>query len=149
MYLISACLLGKNTKYDGGNNYNEAVVRFSEEHSFMIVCPEAISGLPVPRPPAERVGDKVIDREGKDVTLNFQAGSAASLEKALAEAEKRGETIEGAILKANSPSCGSGIIYDGTFSKTTVSGDGCFTALLKDLGIKVITEKEINENGKF
>lgn len=143
MYLISACLLGQDTKYNGGNNRNEAVIRFAEEHSVFPVCPESKGGLPVPRPPAERVGNKVINKEGLDVTIEFLAGSRSTLSIALAEAERRGEKLEGAILKANSPSCGSGTIYDGTFSGTTISGDGCFAELLKELGIKVITEKEL------
>lgn len=146
MYLISACLLGQDTKYNGGNNRNEAVIEFAREHSVFPVCPEGKGGLPVPRPPAERVGDKVINREGEDVTEMFTAGARNSLSIALAEAERRGERIEGAILKANSPSCGSGLIYDGTFTGTTVAGDGCFTELLKKTGIKVISEKELDCN---
>ncbi|MBR3785271.1 MAG: DUF523 domain-containing protein [Firmicutes bacterium] len=148
MYLISGCLLGHNCKYNGGNNYNQDVIDFAACHSCFSVCPEGISGLPTPRPPAEYVGDRVIDKEGRDVTEYFVGGAEASLTAALAEAEKRGETIEGAILKANSPSCGSGQIYDGTFSGTLIRGNGCFTKLLLDQDIKVISEKEI-ENVKF
>jgi uncharacterized protein YbbK (DUF523 family) len=82
------------------------------------------------------------------VTDSFQKGAQQSYESALAESRKRGEEIEGAILKANSPSCGSGKIYDGTFSGTLTEGDGCLTKLLKAKGIQVISEKEIND-GKF
>lgn len=146
MYLVSACLLGQDTKYNGGNNRNEAVIEFAEKHSVFPVCPESRGGLPVPRPPAERVGDRVINREGEDVTGMFLAGARSSLAIALSEAERRGEKIEGAILKANSPSCGSGLIYDGSFTGTTVRRDGCFTELLKELGIKVISEKEFDCN---
>ena len=146
MYLVSACLLGQDTKYNGGNNRNEAVIEFAEKHSVFPVCPESRGGLPVPRPPAERVGDRVINREGEDVTGMFLAGARSSLAIALSEAERRGEKIEGAILKANSPSCGSGLIYDGSFTGTTVRGDGCFTELLKELGIKVRSEKEFDCN---
>ena len=148
MYLISGCLLGHNCKYNGGNNYNQDVIDFAACHSCFAVCPEGISGLPTPRPPAEYVGDKVIDKEGRDVTEYFLRGADASLAAALAGAEVRGEVIEGAILKANSPSCGSGRIYDGSFSGTLVPGNGCFTKLLLDQDIKVISEKEI-ENVKF
>ena len=88
----------------------------------------------------------MINREGEDVTGMFLAGARSSLAIALSEAERRGEKIEGAILKANSPSCGSGLIYDGSFTGTTVRGDGCFTELLKELGIKVISEKEFDCN---
>ena len=71
MYLVSACLLGQDTKYNGGNNRNEAVIEFAEKHSVFPVCPESRGGLPLPRPPAERVGDRVINREGEDVTGMF------------------------------------------------------------------------------
>lgn len=148
MFLISGCLLGKNCKYNGGNNYHQDVIDFCKEHSYYPVCPEGISGLPTPRPPAEYVGDRVIDREGKDVTAYFVKGAELSLQMAMEEAEARGERIEGAILKANSPSCGSGNIYDGTFSGTLITGNGCFTRMLIDKDIKVISEKEI-KNVKF
>lgn len=148
MYLISACLLGRNCKYNGGNNYNGEVSSFYETHSCIAVCPEGSSGLPTPRPPAEYVGGRILDQKGADVTEAFERGAALSLEQAFDEARRRGEEIEGAILKANSPSCGSGRIYDGSFSGRLICGDGCFAAKLKERGIKVISEKEIN-NGKF
>lgn len=148
MYLISGCLLGHNCKYNGGNNHNQEVVDFCKEHQYCIVCPESMSGLPTPRPPAEYVGGRIMDREGNDVTEAFERGTVLSLERAFREADRCGEKIEGAILKANSPSCGSGKIYDGSFSGELIAGDGCFTAKLKERGIKVISEKEIN-NGKF
>ena len=144
MYLISGCLLGQNCKYNGGNNYNQDVIAFAACHSCFSVCPEGISGLPTPRPPAEYVGENVIDKEGKNVTAYFEKGAEASLMEARAEAARRGEVIEGAILKANSPSCGSGQIYDGTFSGTLIPGDGCFVKKLKAYDIQVISEKEIN-----
>ena len=148
MYLISGCLLGHNCKYNGGNNRHQAVLDFAESHSCFAVCPEGISGLPTPRPPAEYVGDRVIDKEGSDVTEYFIKGAELSFDEAQAEAARRGESIEGAILKANSPSCGCGQIYDGTFSGTLVAGDGCFVKKLKAYDIHVISEKEI-ENVKL
>lgn len=148
MFLISGCLLGNNCKYNGGNNYHQDVIDFCKEHSYYPVCPEGISGLPTPRPPAEYVGEKVIDKEGIDVTSYFVKGAKESLRLAEEEAQRRGEVIEGAILKANSPSCGSGKIYDGTFSGTLTDGNGCFTRMLLDKDIKVISEKEIR-NVKF
>ncbi len=148
MYLISRCLLGENCKYNGGNNRNQAVVAFCQAHSCYGVCPEAESGLPVPRPPAEYAGGRILDQTGADVTAAFERGAAAALAKAIKHAEKRGEPIEGAILKANSPSCGSGQIYDGTFTGTLTAGTGCFAGKLQERGIKVISEKEIND-GKF
>lgn len=149
MYVISGCLLGHNCKYNGGNNHNQAVVDFCRDKNICIVCPEGISGLPTLRPPAEYTADgRITDRTGKDVTEAFERGAVLSLEKALRKAEELGESIEGAVLKANSPSCGSGRIYDGTFSGKLTTGDGCFTRMLKDKGIKVISEKELKD-GKF
>ena len=141
MYVISGCLLGHNCKYNGGNNRNEAVIDFCKGRSFCVVCPEALSGLPVPRPPAEYIGGHIVDKEGSDVTKAFEKGAQISLEKAIKEAEKLGEPIDGAILKANSPSCGS-------FTGTLTAGYGCFAGKLRDRGIKVISEKEIMD-GKF
>ena len=129
MYIISACLLGSNCKYNGGNNMNDRVTEFCKGKSYCTACPEGISGLPTPRPPAERQGERIIDKAGKDVTKEFMEGAKNSLSHVISEAEKRGETIEGAILKANSPSCGSGRIYDGTFTGNLVDGDGCFAAM--------------------
>lgn len=137
MYIISACLVGENCKYDGGNNYNESVCQFTKEHNCIMICPEMDGGLGAPRPPAEQVRDLVINKEGEDVTEAFRRGAEKSLEKALAEAERLGEPIEGAILRANSPTCGCGMIYDGTFSGVLTEGDGIFARLLKERGIPV------------
>ena len=146
MYIISACLLGENCKYSGGNNYCQWVAEFAETHKHIPVCPECEGGLPVPRPPAEIVGDRVINDEGADVTAGFVDGAKISYERAKAAAEQLGEPIEGAILKAKSPSCGRGMIYDGTFSRTLTEGDGHLVRLLKADNINVITEKENIEN---
>jgi uncharacterized protein YbbK (DUF523 family) len=137
MYIISACLVGENCKYDGGNNYNESVCQFTKEHNCIMICPEMDGGLGAPRPPAEQVGDRVINQEGEDVTRAFRRGAEKSLEKSLAEAERLGEPVEGAILRANSPTCGCGTIYDGTFSGILTEGDGIFARLLKERGIPV------------
>ena len=142
MYIISACLVGENCKYNGGNNSCRWVEEFAETHSHVLVCPETEGGLAAPRPPAEIVGDKVINSEGKDVTAEFSAGAAASYKRAMAAAAAAGEQVEGAILKAKSPSCGRDRIYDGTFSKTLTDGDGLFVRLMKNDNIKVITEQE-------
>lgn len=104
--------------------------------------------MPTPRPPAEYRGDRIIDKEGNDVTEYFELGAENTLAAAMELAEQRGEQIEGAVLKANSPSCGSGKIYDGTFSGNLIDGDGCFVRKLREKGIDVISEKEI-KNGKF
>lgn len=145
MFIVSRCLIGINCKYDGGNNVKPDVVRFCEEHSCVSVCPEAQGGLKSPREPAEQVDGRVIDKTGKDVTEFFQRGAEEALRLAMDTAERKGEVIEGAILKAYSPSCGSGYIYDGTFTGRRVSGNGIFTKMLKDMGIPVATENNFKE----
>lgn len=142
MYIVSACLLGQNCKYNGGNNLNEEVVEFCKNHKYITVCPESAGKLPTPRPPAEKVGDRIVDKDGKDVTDAFLRGADISLKSCMEMARISGEKIEGAILKANSPSCGVGQIYDGTFSGTLTEGDGVFAGMLKRLGVEIITEKE-------
>ena len=142
MYIVSACLLGQNCKYDGENNLNEEVVEFCKNHKYITVCPESAGKLPAPRPPAEKVGGRIVDKDGKDVTDAFLRGADISLKSCIEMARISGEEIEGAILKANSPSCGVGQIYDGTFSGMLTEGNGVFAGMLKRLGIEIITEKE-------
>ena len=142
MYIVSACLLGQNCKYNGGNNLNEEVVEFCKNHKYITVCPESAGRLPAPRPPAEKTGCRIVDKDGKDVTDAFLRGADISLKSCMEMARISGEEIEGAILKANSPSCGVGQIYDGTFSGTLTEGDGVFAGMLKRLGVEIITEKE-------
>ncbi len=143
MYVISACLLGRDCKYNGGNNRNEQVVRFAEGHTICEVCPETAGGLPSPRDPAEQREGRVIDRSGQDLTRAFQTGAERSLEKVLAAATACGEPLEGAILKANSPSCGVDQIYDGSFTGALIPGDGFFAAALKKRGVACCTEKTL------
>ena len=140
MIFVSACLLGENCKYSGGNNRNEAVISFLEEKEFIAVCPERAGGLPAPRPPAEIRDGRVVDKEGKDVTAEFLLGA----KKTLALAKKHHPELF--ILKANSPSCGCGEIYDGTFSGRKISGNGKTTELLLKNGFSVITEKQIKKD---
>ena len=137
MILVSACLIGENCKYSGGNNRCERVLSFLEGKEYIAVCPEALGGLPTPRDPSEIKGDKVISIKGKDVTNNFLKGA----EETLKIADKNKAKL--IILKSKSPSCGCGRVYDGSFSKTLVDGDGIACKLLKDNGYKIITEKEI------
>lgn len=133
--LVSACLLGTNCKYSGGNNYSEEVMEYLKDYEIIPICPEQLGGLPTPRPASEIIGDKVINNEGTDVTSNYQNGA----EEALKIAKLLG--IKKALLKAKSPSCGNGKIYDGTFSGTLIDGDGITTKLLKENNIEVITIK--------
>jgi uncharacterized protein YbbK (DUF523 family) len=141
MVIVSACLLGENCKYNGGNNECQWVLDFvrSNKHKCILVCPE-IDIFSVPRPPVEILDGRAVNKDGKDVTDGLIEGAEKEWEKATIAA--KGQKIEQAILKANSPSCGCGTIYDGTFSGKLVDGDGFFTKLLKEKGIKVITEKE-------
>lgn len=139
MIVVSACLLGKNCKYDGGNNRCEAVLRLVEGKEVMMVCPETEGGLRSPRYPSEKRDGKVFSKSGEDVTEAFEKGAEKCLDRVL----ERIDDIEFAVLKANSPSCGSGKIYDGSFTGKLKSGDGVFTEKLKTNGIRVITEKEL------
>ncbi len=149
MYLISACLAGVNCKYSGGNNECDWVKEFMNGRECMLVCPEALGKLPTPRPPAELISGRVIDQNGKDVTENFILGAETTLAMAEKKAEELDEEIRLAILKANSPSCGCGKIYDGTFSGILVDGDGLFAAMVKEKGIPVITEEQETDANQF
>lgn len=131
--MVSACLLGDNCKYNGGNNYNEKIGNYLEDKEYVKVCPECLGGLSTPRSPSERINDKVINKDGLDVTEEFSLGARKTLEIA------NKENIEVAILKSNSPSCGYGSIYDGTFSNTLKKGNGVTTDLLLEKDIKVIS----------
>ena len=137
--IISACLLGVDCKYDGGNNRmpEDTIEKLTGKYELIPVCPECYGGLTTPRTPSERLGDKVVSKTGADVTGQFHKGAAAALYLA------RLFDVKIAILKANSPSCGSGTIYDGTFTGTLVPGDGVTAELLKAHGIKIIDENAL------
>ena len=145
MYIISACLMGINCKYNGGNNENEAVKKFAEHHSAVLVCPETEGGLTAPREPAERSGDRVMSRSGKDWTEYFQGGAREAYRRASAQAAEAGEHLEGAVLKARSPYCGFRRIYDGTFTGNCTDGNGCFAQLLTEHHIPVATEEDLEK----
>ncbi len=133
--LVSSCLLGLNCKYSGGNNYAEEIDAFLKDYEVIPICPEIMGGLPTPRPPAERVGDKVITNEGKDVTEQYSKGA----KECLFLAQKYG--VQKALLKRRSPSCGLGEIYDGTFRHNIVEGKGVTAELLEKNGIEIIQIK--------
>lgn len=130
--LVSACLLGVNCKYSGGNNFDPAVEALAERFELVPVCPEQLGGLPTPRVPAERTSGGVFNRDGADVTREYRLGAEKTLEIALANGIKR------AVLQERSPSCGCGTIYDGTFSGTLVPGMGVTAQLLSEHGIEVL-----------
>ena len=142
MYIVSACLLGENCKYDGGNNATEWVQELLKDHMVCKVCPEEFGKLYAPRPKAEIKDGKVINEKGEDVTKAFEEGARVAYTRAVVAARSIGEEIEGAILKSNSPSCGRDKVYDGTFSGTLVDGEGIFAKVIREHGIKIITEKE-------
>jgi len=135
--IVSACLVGKNCRYDGGNCYNNKLIEFLKSKEYIAACPEELGGLSTPRLPCEREEDKVFNKANEDVTTEFNSGANEFLQLALANSCKL------AILKSDSPSCGKGIIYDGSFSGKLTAGNGVTTQLLLKHGIKVITEKEL------
>lgn len=143
MYIVSSCLIGIKCKYSGGDNKSEEVINFLADRNYIAVCPEVLGGLPVPRVPAEISENRVINREGRDVTAEFKAGAEKALEIALTEAERAGESIEAAIFQERSPSCGCGQVYDGKFSGRLVEGDGIAVQLFKKSGIRVLNKHEL------
>lgn len=136
--MVSACLLGRKCKYNGGDNFSRKVLAFTEGHEVIAVCPEIEGGLPVPRFPAEIVGGKVINTAGESVDDRFRAGAAACLE--LAKKEK----IDLAVLQSRSPSCGVNQIYDGTFSGKLIEGSGVFASLLRENGFSVLDAEDLS-----
>ena len=134
--LVSACLVGSPCRYDGRSVPSEDVIRLSERYELMPVCPEVAGGLPTPRIPSERVGDLIINRAGQDVSAQYKRGALYALELC------RLHGIRLALLKEKSPSCGSGLIYDGSFSGTLTEGNGVTTQLLTDNGIRVVGESQ-------
>ena len=134
--LVSACLLGAKCKYSGGSNAlpPETLAALKARYRLIPVCPEVAGGLPVPREPGERQGDRVVSISGRDVTEAYRRGA----ETALALARRFG--CREALLKARSPSCGSGQIYDGSFSGRLIDGDGVAAALLRASDLDIFNE---------
>lgn len=140
--IVSACLLGVNCNYEGGNNYSEEVMNYLKDKEIIPICPEQWGGLTTPRLGAEISGDKVFAEDGTDVTKNFKRGAKEVLELAKRLGVKK------AVLKSHSPSCGMGLIEDGTFSHSYTEGNGVCAELLLKNGIEVITSDDII-NGKI
>lgn len=139
---VSACLVGENVTYRGNSNYHSKVKELLKNHEIVMVCPEVMGGLSIPRNPSEIKSYsplKVENNIGEDVTKQFYCGSRIALKKL------KEKNVKIAILKANSPSCGNDFVYDGTFSKTLVEGSGVFVSLLKKEGIKVFNENQIDD----
>jgi len=137
MILVSACLAGVPCRYNGENKLNKDVRQLVKDGEAIFVCPEQLGGLTTPRLPAEIINGRVIDKAGKDVTMEFRKGAEVVLELALNYKCKK------AILKARSPSCGKGEIYDGSFTGTLIEGNGITAEVLLRNGIKVIDEDDI------
>lgn len=135
--LVSACLLGARCRYDGSCAAHPLAGKLAERHQLVPVCPEQLGGLPTPRPPAELRDGRAAARDGTDVTEGFRRGA----EEALALCRLLG--CEAALLKERSPSCGRGVIYDGSFSGTLTAGDGVTAALLEENGIPVYGESAL------
>ena len=135
--LVSACLLGHNVKYNGGNNDNSAIHAFLRDKQVIPVCPEVLSGMPVPRPPVELCEGRVINEKGMDLTAIYQKGVDRVIQ------QLREKSVDLAVLKAKSPACGNREIYDGTFSHHLVPGQGLLAAALTKLGIPVLNEKDV------
>jgi uncharacterized protein YbbK (DUF523 family) len=135
--VVSACLLGENCKYNGGNNKSAAVLEYLRGKEVIPVCPEVLAGLGTPRVPIEISGDRVVTREGKDVT--------AALERAVKEilVQLSGEEVECVILKSRSPTCGVRQVYDGSFTGTLVEGMGTLARALREAGYRVIDAEDV------
>lgn len=135
--LISACLLGVRCRYDGAGKAYPGIEQLAQRHTLVPVCPEQLGGLPTPRPPAERQGERVTAKTGVDVTEQYRKGA----EEALRLCRLFG--CEAAVLKERSPSCGRGAVYDGTFSGTLTAGDGVTAELLTAHGVAVFGESQM------
>lgn len=133
---VSACLLGYDVKYNGGNNRNEELIGLLQGQEVIPVCPETWGGLGVPRDPAERKDGRVISCTGRDVTPQYMQGTELCMEKI------RQENVRLVILKARSPACGKDRIYDGTFSHTLIPADGTLAEAVRKEGIPLCSEEE-------
>lgn len=137
--LVSACLLGVRCTHDGSHNATRAVIALGERHRLVPVCPETVGGLPTPRPAAERsaVDGRVRTAGDVDVTDAYERGAAQAVRLAAAAG------ADAAVLKARSPSCGCGQIYDGTFTRTRVDGEGVTAEALRRAGVDVVSEEDV------
>lgn len=139
--MVSACLLGENCKYNGGNNKSESLLRLLSGHIVIPVCPEVLGGLPTPRIPAEIESGVVINREGVSVDEAFRQGAENALKIA------KQEQPELIILQSRSPSCGAKQVYDGTFTGTLIPGRGVFAAMAQQAGFRVMDIEDILKEG--
>ena len=137
--LVSACLLGRSCKYDGGSNRDSHVLELLKGHEVFPVCPEVMGGRPVPRPPVEICGGRALEKDGTSRDMEFQKGAELALGVAIQN------DVELCILQSRSPSCGVRQVYDGTFTSRKINGHGIFAGMLMDNGFKVIDREELTE----
>ncbi len=133
--LVSACLLGRNCKYSGGNNFNKKAMEFCAGQEVIEVCPEVLAGLGIPRTPIEIVDGVLTDKNGRDVDAPLRAAVAQILEQ-LPE-------VDCAVLQSRSPTCGVNQIYDGTFSGRLIPGSGVFAQALRERKIRLIDVEDL------
>lgn len=135
--LVSSCLFGNPCRYDAKAVEDKNVIEYLKDKEVISICPELMAGLSAPRPSCEIYNGRVINTEGEDLTDEFHKGAQMVLQIA------KDKGIKKALLKSKSPSCGSGIIYDGTFSSKLISGDGVCAQTLKAAGITVINNEDL------
>ena len=135
--LVSACLLNVQCRYDRSGMLHNTVAKLLSSHHLIPVCPEIFGGLGIPRPPAELKDNSVVSITGEDITKNFEIGAIETLKLA------KLYNCKLAILKERSPSCGSGTVYDGSFTGILIDGNGITAKLLSENGIDVIGESKI------
>lgn len=135
--LVSACLLGENCKYSGGNNFCQKVADFVRGHEVVAVCPEVLAGLGIPRTPVEIVSGQLMDRDGNSVDARLRLAVEQLLESI------KGQKIDLAILQSRSPTCGVNQVYDGTFTGKLIAGSGIFAQALKAAGYRVLDAEDI------
>ena len=135
--LVSACLLGENCKYNGGNNYNTAVAEFVKDKEILSICPEMMAGMGCPRTPIEIADGVLRDRDGNNVDASMRKAVAQVMERI------RREDIQCAVLQSRSPTCGVNQIYDGSFSGKLVAGSGVLAQALKAEGYQLLDAEDI------
>jgi len=135
--LISACLLGENCKYSGGNNYNSAVAEFVKDKEVLPICPEMMAGMGCPRTPIEIVDGVLMDRDGNNVDAAMREAVTQAMEQI------RKEEIECAVLQSRSPTCGVNQVYDGSFSGKLIPGSGVLAQALMAEGYRVIDAEDV------
>ena len=137
--LVSACLLGENCKYNGGNNYNPAVAEFVKDKDVLTICPEMMAGMGCPRTPIEIVDGVLMDRDGNNVDAAMRQAVAQAMEMI------RKEEIQCAVLQSRSPTCGVNEVYDGSFTGKLINGSGVLAQALKVAGYQVIDAEDVGK----